>query len=74
MAAHELGAVITDMHKEDPQAKCSGFEQQFKVEYILESDLTLYDEYKYTVGFTALLCSFCKNCLRFHARQTSTLQ
>ena len=43
MAAHELEAVIADMLKEDPQAKCSGFEQQFKMEYIyiFESDLTL---------------------------------
>ena len=29
------------IQKEDPQAKCSGFEKQFKVEYELESDLSL---------------------------------
>ena len=32
MVAHELRMVIADMQKEVPQAKCSGFEQQFKVE------------------------------------------
>ena len=31
MAAHNLHVVMTNLRKEDPQTKCSGFEEQFKV-------------------------------------------
>ena len=60
MVAHELRAVITDMQKEDPQAKCLGFEQQFKVEYILVSDLTLQSEYEYDVGSLRCYAAFAR--------------
>ena len=39
MVAHELRMVIADMQKEDTQTRCSGFEQQFKVEKHLHVQL-----------------------------------
>ena len=62
MVAHELKTVIADLQKEDPQASCSGFEQQFKVK-CFNVNLTLVcnvNESKYDnfVDFTMLLYTY----------------